>query len=81
MKPTEPNDSQSTATSDNPTRIPCLLTLSEAVAVTRLSKRKLQQEMAAGALPYIKIGRSIRLIPADIEKYIAARRIEKRRGR
>lgn len=56
-----------------------LLTLEDAAKLTQVSKRKLQTEMAAGALAHVKIGRLTRFRPADLQAYIEARIIQRRR--
>ena len=57
-----------------------LLVVADVIDRTKLSLRKLRYEMASGALPYIKIGRSTRFAPADVDAYIEARRINLRRN-
>lgn len=56
-----------------------LLLLSDLVLYTKLSRRKLQNEMAAGALAYVKFGRSTRFHPEDVRAYVETRRIRRRR--
>ncbi len=58
-----------------------LLTLGDAANLTQVSKRKLQLDMANGALAYVKLGRSVRFLPADLHAYILARRISCRHDR
>lgn len=57
-----------------------LLTLEEVIERTKLSRRKLLNDKAAGALPYIQFGRSIRYDPVDIDTYINRRRVKARPG-
>ena len=40
-----------------------------------ISTRNLDYLLAAGDLPYIKIGRRILLDPQDLQKFIAARKV------
>lgn len=56
-----------------------LLLLSDLMLYTKLSRRKLQNEMAAGALAYVKFGRSARFRPEDVRAYVEARHIRRRR--
>jgi len=57
-----------------------LLTIVDVKLRTQLSKRKLQYDISAGALPYCKFGRSVRFKDTDVEAYINSHRIG-RRGR
>ncbi len=58
-----------------------LLTLEDASKQTKLSKRKLQLDMASGALAYLKFGRAVRFLQSDLHDYILARRVTHRRDR
>lgn len=51
-----------------------LLTESEAADRLRLCPRTLRKARAAGILPYVLIGRSIRYTQGDLESYIEAQR-------
>ena len=55
-----------------------LLAITEVIKRTKLSLRKIRYDMAAGALPYCKFGRSTRFDPLDVDAYIAGRRIGRR---
>jgi excisionase family DNA binding protein len=48
-----------------------LLTKPEVGYALRLSTRSVENLLAAGELPGVKIGRSIRVRPADLEAFIA----------
>jgi len=61
-----------------PIRASGLMTLEGVVAYTGLSRRKVQNDMAAGAIAYIKFGRSVRFSPEDVAAYVASRRIKRR---
>ncbi len=51
-----------------------LLTETEAAERLRLCQRTLRKARAAGQLPYVLIGRSIRYTVADLESYVEALR-------
>lgn len=53
-----------------------LFSLSEASGILRLSPKTLQRRIASGALPVIRDGRLVRVHPADLKRYIGARRCE-----
>jgi excisionase family DNA binding protein len=53
-----------------------LLSLAEASEILRLSPKTLQRRIASGELPVIRDGRLVRVHPADLQRYIAARRSE-----
>lgn len=57
-----------------------LLLISEVVAFVRLSKRKIQNDVDAGALACVKFGRAVRFCPEDVYDYIERRRINRRKG-
>ena len=57
-----------------------LLAIEDVIKRTKLSRRKLLYDMAAGALPYCKFGRATRFAPHDVDSYIAARRIGRKNG-
>jgi len=52
-----------------------LLKREQAAKRCSFSTRKLAQEVKAGKIPYVRLGRLMRFIPADIDAYIEARRI------
>jgi excisionase family DNA binding protein len=47
-----------------------LMTLAEVAELLRFSKSKLYQERKAGRLLTVRFGRSIRVRPCDVQKYI-----------
>jgi len=49
-----------------------LMKLDEVAKLLRFSKSKLYQERKAGRLRTVRFGRSVRVRPQDIEKYIDA---------
>jgi len=51
----------------------------EAARVLSVSLRTLWTMKACGSLPYVKFGRSVRFIAADLEKWIESRRVKARR--
>jgi excisionase family DNA binding protein len=55
-----------------------LLTLADVTRLLRFSKSKLYQERKAGRLRVVRFGRSVRIRPRDLQKYInAARSVER----
>jgi len=52
-----------------------MLTIVDVMRVTKLSRRKIQQEMSSGAIAYCKFGRSVRFHQRDIDDYIKDHRI------
>jgi excisionase family DNA binding protein len=50
-----------------------LLHLFEAAAVLNLSKSMVEKLVASGALPVVRIGRTVRVSPADLDAFIASR--------
>lgn len=57
------------------------MTLKQAAKTLHLSPRKLQSDIASGALACVRFGRAVRFLPADLDAYIMARRIQRRRQR
>jgi excisionase family DNA binding protein len=57
-----------------------LLTAQEAAKLLTVSPRTLWGLTKSGALPAIKIGRSVRYARADIDAFIASRRTTKAEG-
>ncbi|MCZ4263040.1 helix-turn-helix domain-containing protein [Limimaricola sp. G21655-S1] len=51
-----------------------LLSLAEVSEILRLSPKTLQRRITAGELPVIRDGRRVHVLPADLQRYIAARR-------
>ena len=41
----------------------------------RVSQRTIDNRIKSGTIPYIKLGKLIRFIPADIEKFIESQRV------
>lgn len=48
-----------------------LLTINETADVLNVSPRTVRREIDSGALPIVRIGRSIRIDPADLDALIA----------
>jgi excisionase family DNA binding protein len=53
-----------------------LLTITEAAQRLRLSVRHVRRLLAERRIAYHRLGRSIRLHPADLDTYVAAGRVE-----
>ena len=54
--------------------LPRLLRLQEVSDTLGISPKTLQRRIKAGQLPVIRAGRLVRVHPADLQRYIAARR-------
>ena len=54
--------------------LPQLLTLQEATGILNTSMKTLRRRIDDGQLPVIRDGRIVRVHPADLERYISARR-------
>jgi excisionase family DNA binding protein len=54
--------------------LPQLLTLQESALILKPSLKTLRRRIDAGELPVIRDGRMLRVHPADLERYISARR-------
>ena len=52
-----------------------LLTREQAAKRINCSQRNLHNLRVGGQLPYVKIGKLIRFIPADVDEYVKAHRI------
>jgi DNA binding domain, excisionase family len=52
-----------------------LLTVPEAAQKLRISIRSVNYRMKAGQIPFVKIGKSVRFLPADLERFIDQHRI------
>jgi excisionase family DNA binding protein len=52
-----------------------LLTLPETAQQLRISVRNLNYRMKSGQIPYVKIGKSVRFLPADLCRFIEQHRI------
>ena len=51
-----------------------LLTLQESAQILKTSMKTLRRRIDDGQLPVIRDGRIVRVHPADLERYISARR-------
>ena len=51
-----------------------LLTLQDSADILQVSPKTLQRRIKAGELPVIRDGRILRVHPADLQRYISARR-------
>ena len=56
------------------TTLPQLLTLQEVTGILNTSMKTLRRRIDEGQLPVIRDGRILRVHPADLERYISARR-------
>ncbi len=54
--------------------LPRLLTLREAAGILNTSLETLRRRVRDGDLPVIRDGRIVRVHPADLQRYISARR-------
>ena len=54
--------------------LPRLLTLQDAAGILNTSMKTLRRRIDAGQLPVIRDGRIVRVHPADLQRYISARR-------
>jgi excisionase family DNA binding protein len=50
-----------------------LLTIADAAAVLKMSKRQVQRLMRARVLPFVSIGRTVRIRQRDLESFIESR--------
>jgi len=57
------------------TKLPELLDKPQVCRRLRISLRKLDYDLHAGVIPHIKLGRTVRFVPDDIERLINSRRI------
>ena len=57
-----------------PSTLPQLLTLQQSADILNTSLKTLRRRIDAGQLPVIRDGRIVRVHPADLERYIWARR-------
>jgi excisionase family DNA binding protein len=63
-------------TQDNSFTGQTLLTKAEAARRANVGQRTINNWMARGILPYIKLGsRAVRFLPKDVEKFILDRRV------
>lgn len=58
----------------SPSLLRPLLTLDEVAAILRLSPRTVWSYTADGSLPTIRLGRSVRVTPADLEEFTRGRK-------
>lgn len=56
-----------------------LWTIDDLVRYTKLSVRKIQYDVSAGAISCCKFGRSLRFKPDDVSAYVESRRISRRK--
>ena len=59
---------------DGPTAFAPLLTLDEVASFLRLNPRTIRRLVAAGRLPCARIAGRIRFVPADVDRFVQARR-------
>lgn len=52
-----------------------LLDKIQAAARLRVSPRTIDNRIKDGAIPYVKLGKLIRFIPADLERFIQSHRV------
>ena len=57
-----------------PAALPRLLTLQDTADILNSSMKTLRRRIEEGQLPVIRDGRMLRVHPADLERYISARR-------
>lgn len=62
-----------TKTTDN-AALARLLTIDQAAEILNTSPKTVQRRLEAGELPVIRDGRIVRIHPADLARYISARR-------
>ena len=63
-------------TQDNSFTGQTLLTKAQAASRAEVGQRTINNWMARGILPYVKLGsRAVRFLPQDVEKFILDRRI------
>lgn len=60
-------------------RVDELWTIDDLVRYTKLSLRKIQYDVTAGAISCCKFGRSLRFKPEDVSAYVESRRISRRK--
>ena len=61
-------------TTTKPAALPRLLTLQDTADILNSSMKTLRRRIEDGQLPVIRDGRIVRVHPADLERYISARR-------
>ena len=52
-----------------------LLTVTIVAEILRTSEKTVRRRIKNGELPFVRHGRAIRILPEDLEAYIAARRV------
>ena len=52
-----------------------LLSKQEAAQRLSISLRNLDNRIKAGSIPFVRLGRLVRFVPSDIEKFIEAHKI------
>ncbi|MHB8488115.1 MAG: helix-turn-helix domain-containing protein [Candidatus Dormibacteria bacterium] len=53
-----------------------LVTIKDAAAYLSCSRRHVERLLARGELPRVRLGRSVRIVVADLDRFIAAQRSE-----
>lgn len=54
--------------------IPQLLTVDQIAEILNESTKTTRRRIKSGELPHIRLGRLVRVLPDDLERYIASRR-------
>ncbi len=54
--------------------LPQLLTIEQSAEILNTSVKTVRRRIEAGELPVIRDGRIVRVLPADLQRYISARR-------
>ena len=52
-----------------------LMDKAQAAQRLNISQRTLDNRIKAGAIPFVKLGKLIRFIPADVQRFIESRRV------
>jgi excisionase family DNA binding protein len=61
--------------SDRPANgIPRLLTIEETADILNESTKTTRRRIKSGELPHVRMGRLIRILPDDLDRFIASRR-------
>lgn len=53
-----------------------VLSINELISLTGFSRTKVYKEVKRGALPYLKIGRNVRFLHADVMAYLQKHRVQ-----
>ncbi len=73
----QPHESQTNPLRANPDP---LLTLAQVGDYCGTSLRWAQRQVGTGTLPYVKVGRLVRVRTSDLDQYLAVRRVPAREG-